>query len=98
MKELLQKLINAHGISGYEEEVREIISAEISKYVDNVSVGKMGGLIAHKKGKGPKIMLAAHMDEIGLMVKSITDEGKIKYSPIGGGEVITIVGHAGHVY
>jgi len=98
MKELLQKLINAHGISGYEEEVREIISAEISKYVDTVSVGKMGGLIAHKKGKGPKIMLAAHMDEIGLMIKSIEENGKIKFSPIGGIDVITIVGQRVHIH
>ena len=98
MKELLDKLINAHGISGYEEQVREIISNEIGKYVDIVSVGKMGGLIAHKKGKGPKIMLAAHMDEIGLMIKSIDDEGKIRFSPIGGVDVITIIGQRVHMH
>jgi endoglucanase len=98
MKDLLEKLINAHGISGYEEQVREIIAAEIAKYVDTVSVGKMGGLIAHKKGKGPKMMLAAHMDEIGLMIKSIDDDGKIRFSPIGGIDVITIVGQRVHMH
>lgn len=80
---LLEKLVNANGISGNEEEVRKIIVNEIKKYVDDVHVDKMGNVIARKKGKKPCIMLAAHMDEVGLIVKAIEDSGKIKFSTIG---------------
>ncbi|MFH1256340.1 MAG: M28 family peptidase [Candidatus Diapherotrites archaeon] len=90
--ELLFKLMEASGVSGSEENVREIIKEEIKPFVDEVFVDKMGNLIAHKKGKRPKVMLAAHMDEIGLMVKGITSEGKLMVSELGGIEVISITG------
>jgi len=92
MDDLLKKLIKTHGISGYEDDIRELIASEISKYVDDVTVGKMGSLIARKKGKGPKIMLAAHMDEVGLMIKYIDHNGRIRFSPIGSLDAMTIVG------
>lgn len=81
--ELLLKLMDASGVSGNEEPVRDLISKEISKYVDEVKVDKMGNLIAVKKGKLPKVMLAAHMDEVGLMVKKIESNGNIKCTGIG---------------
>lgn len=96
---LLAKLINAHGISGKEADVRTIISKEIKKHVDTVKVDKVGNLIAHSKGKGPTVMLVAHMDEVGLIVSKIEDDtygksedGKIYFLPVGGVEPFTLIG------
>jgi len=71
LKELLKKLAEAHGISGYEGEIRKILEAELEGYVDEIKVDRLGNLIATKRGKKPSVMIAAHIDEIGLMVKHI---------------------------
>ena len=86
MKKLLEKLSNAPGISGFEEEIRKIIFNELDGVVDEIKIDEMGNLIAVKNGdlNGKKIMLAAHMDEIGLMVRYIDSDGFIKFSKIGG--------------
>jgi len=84
IEKLLEKLSNAHGISGYEGNVRDIIREEVKPYVDEVRVDKLGNLIAIKKGKSPSVMLAAHMDEIGLMVKYVDDQGFIRFARVGG--------------
>lgn len=81
---LLEKLSNAYGVSGNEHDVRKIIEKEIRPYVNKLTVDDLGNLIAVKKGKGKKILLAAHMDEIGLMVRSVTSNGFLQVSPIGG--------------
>jgi len=81
---LLRTLVNAYGVSGNEAEVRKIIYDEIKDHVDEVTVDKLGNLIAVKKGARPRVMLAAHMDEIGLMIKGIDDEGIIFCSAVGG--------------
>ncbi len=95
--ELLEKLSTAFGVSGNEKNVREIIKEEIEPYVDQVSVDKMGNLVAHRKGKSPRIMLTAHMDEVGLMVKAIDERGKMSISPIGVVESITLIGDRVHI-
>jgi putative aminopeptidase FrvX len=84
IKNLLEKLSNAHGISGYEGNIRDIIQKEVKPCVDEVKVDKFGNLIAVKKGGSPSVMLAAHMDEIGLMTKYIDDEGFIRFAKVGG--------------
>jgi putative aminopeptidase FrvX len=86
MKDLLKKLADAPGVSGFEEEVRNIIIDELKDHVDSVDVDELGNVITTRNGKadGKKIMLAAHMDEIGLMVRYIDKEGFIKFSKIGG--------------
>jgi putative aminopeptidase FrvX len=84
IKALLEKLSNAHGISGYEGSVREIIKKEIESYVDEVKIDTFGNLIAIKKGKSPSVMIAAHMDEIGLMAKYVDDEGFVRFAKVGG--------------
>jgi len=89
---LLEELICAFGVSGFEAEVRDIIKREISKYVDDVKIDKMGNLIAHQKGKAPRGMLAAHMDEVGLMIKSINENGLIRCSSVGSLEAISLIG------
>lgn len=86
MKNLLEKLSNAPGVSGFEGEVRDLMIQEMKDYVDEIEVDDLGNLIAVKNGDpgGKKIMLAAHMDEIGLMVRYIDKQGFIKFSKIGG--------------
>jgi len=86
MKSLLKKLSDAPGVSGFEEEIRNIIIDELKDHVDEVEVDQMGNVITTRKGKpdGKKIMLAAHMDEIGLMIRYIDKDGFIKFSKIGG--------------
>jgi putative aminopeptidase FrvX len=83
---LLKKLTTACGTSGNEDEVRKIIIEDIKDYVDEIRIDRLGNLIAIKKGKEgyPKIMLAAHMDEVGLMVKAIDENGFIKFDIVGG--------------
>ncbi len=93
-KELLVKLIEALGPSGREHNVRSIIKKEIKAYCDKVWTDQFGNLIAYNKGKGIKIMLAAHMDEIGLMIKEIHKNGHISFASIGGIEPITLVGQS----
>ena len=81
---LLEEFSNAHGISGFEKNVREILQKKIKPYVDEIRTDNMGNLIAIKKGKGPRVMVAAHMDEIGFMVKYIDDNGYIYFAKSGG--------------
>ena len=85
MRDLLEKLSNASGVSGFEEEVRNLMIRELEGHVDDMQVDNMGNLIAIKEGApdGKKVMLAAHMDEIGLMVRYIDKDGFIKFSKIG---------------
>ena len=84
MKELLKKLTQAYGPSGSEEIVRDIIRDEIKAYVDEIKVDVLGNLIAVKKGSGMKVMLAAHMDQIGFIVTHIDDKGFLRFSRVGG--------------
>lgn len=94
---LLQRLVDAYGPSGYEKEIRELIRREIKDHVNNVSIDKVGNLIAYKKGVLPNIMLAAHMDEIGLMVSKIDENGRLCFSRIGGFEPLVLLGQMVHV-
>ena len=89
--DLLEELLNVFGVSGSEGDVRKIIAREIKKYVTHINVDKSGNLIAHKKGKRPKVMLAAHMDEIGLIVKNIDNKGRILFSTIGGIDPLALI-------
>jgi endoglucanase len=86
LNENLEKLSNACGVTGNEAPVRELLAQLMKPYVDEITVDRLENVIAVKKGKpgAPKIMLAAHMDEVGLMVKTITKEGFLQFSKIGG--------------
>jgi putative aminopeptidase FrvX len=84
VKELLRKLSNAHGVSGSEGSVFSVIKKELKGHVDEISEDTMGNLIAVKKGNKFRIMLAAHMDEIGLMVKFIDEKGFLRFVALGG--------------
>ncbi len=82
---LLQELTEAHGVPGYEGPVRAV-TCRLLEGLGEITRDQLGSVICHKTGKqdGPRIMLAGHMDEIGFMVKLITDEGYIKFIPLGG--------------
>jgi endoglucanase len=84
--EILEKLSNACGVTGREEEVAQLMKKLLKPYVDEIKEDNLGNVIAIKKGKknAPKIMLAAHMDEIGLLVKIISKEGFLRFTKIGG--------------
>ena len=86
MKELIRKLVESYGPVGFEDDVRATIRAEVADLADEIRVGKLGDLIAVKKGSGngKKIMLVAHMDEIGLMVTHIDKRGYARVAPLGG--------------
>ena len=82
--ELLKKLADAHGISGFEGNIRDIIREEIEGFVDEIREDSNGNLIAIRHGSDLKVMIASHMDEIGFMVQYVTESGFIKFVPIGG--------------
>jgi len=84
--EVLEKLSNACGVAGREEEIRELMLKMLKPHVDEVKEDKLGNVIGMKKGKksAPKVMLAAHMDEIGLMIKTISKEGFLQFTKMGG--------------
>ncbi|MBC8264256.1 MAG: M42 family peptidase, partial [Anaerolineales bacterium] len=92
---LLKKLSEAKGVSGYEAEVREIVAEEFGRYADEVQTDKMGNVIALKRGEGEeprrRIMLAGHMDEIGLMVTKL-EKGFLRFTSVGGFDVRTLLG------
>ena len=83
---LLKELSEAFGPSGFEDQVRSIVRRELSPLADSINTDGVGSLIARLQGgrKSPRIMLSAHMDEVGLMVKYVTDEGFIKFQQLGG--------------
>lgn len=83
--ELLKKISETPGTSGFEDRIRKLIVSEVGSLVDNVSVDNMGNVIAFRKGaEEKKIMLAAHMDEIGFIVSHIDDNGFLRFHPLGG--------------
>ena len=84
---LLERLCKCNGISGDEGKVRELIIEEIKPYADSITVDNLGNLIVHKQGKNrakSRLMLSAHMDEVGLMVTDITSDGYLKFDEVGG--------------
>lgn len=85
-EKLLQEITEANGVSGYENEVRAIMTRELKKYATEVLYDKLGSVMGIKKGKSAdtKVMVIGHMDEIGFMVKEITKEGYVKFLPLGG--------------
>ena len=89
MKKLLQQLTETFGPSGYEANVRAIVQAEVESLADEMRVDALGNLIVRKRPINPgkdtkKIMIAAHMDEIGIIVSHVDENGFVRFSSIGG--------------
>ena len=95
--ELLKKLCTAVGVSGEEDAVRALILKEIEPLADRVEVTPLGNIVAFKQGeKRPvkKLMLCAHMDEVGLVVTNITEDGFLKFETVGGIRPAVLSGRA----
>ena len=87
MVNTLKTLCLLSGVSSFEDEVRNYIKERVSPYADSVRVDAMGNLIVFKKGEkstGNKLMLCAHMDEVGLIIRAITEDGYLKFACVGG--------------
>lgn len=82
--ELIQSLSQTHGPSGDEERIRAAIEALARPLADEVAVDVMGNLTVHRKGSGPKLLFAAHMDSIGFIVTHIEKEGFLRVGRLGG--------------
>lgn len=85
---LVKELCNLGGPSGFEDDVRNFIKERA--YADEITVDSIGNLICHKKGNGKKVMVSAHMDEVGLIITGITEEGFLKFSTLGGIETAVL--------
>jgi len=83
---LLKELTETNGVSGHEVEIRRLMARELKPVTDSIQYDKIGSIMGLKKGGSdrPRVMLVAHMDEIGFIVREITKEGYIKFLPLGG--------------
>lgn len=89
MMELLREICDTPGVAGFEDPIREVVRRELEKSCDQVKVDILGNVIGYKRAKpgsaAPiRVMIAAHMDEIGFMVRHIDAEGFVRFLPIGG--------------
>lgn len=83
--EFLRKLSNADGIASNEDEVRKVLVEELKDFTDEIATDNLGSIILKKEGRqGPSIMLCAHIDEVGFIVRSIADKGQVILMSVGG--------------
>lgn len=95
MQETLETLCRLDGISSFEDEVREFLIDQATPFATSIRVDALGNLIVFKRGEKPtreKLMLAAHMDEVGLMIRGITDDGYLKFVAVGGIDRRVLIG------
>jgi tetrahedral aminopeptidase len=95
MKPLIQKLVETVSPSGYEAPIREMIRAEVEPFVDESHVDAMGNLITRcgqASSDGLKVMLSAHIDEIGVIITHVDEKGFLRFVPVGGVRPLTCVG------
>ena len=89
--DLLKKISETPGAPGFEKHIRNLVIREVTPYADYLDVDNMGNVIAFKKGKqDKKVMLAAHMDEIGFIINHIDDDGFLRFIPLGGFDAKTL--------
>src|SRR6056297_2674659 len=97
--ELLEKLSNIPGVSGFEHEAQELVREELRPYADELWTDRMGNVIALRKARKPsrekpfRLLYSAHIDEIGFMVRHIDDQGFLSFAPIGGFDARTLPSH-----
>jgi endoglucanase len=95
MLNLLKQLCALSGVSSWEDEVRDFIRAQAEPYADQIRVDPMGNLIVFKRGKKPSgnyLMFSAHMDEVGLMITHIEDDGTLRFDTVGGIDRRVLIG------
>jgi endoglucanase len=87
MLKLVKELCALHGVTGHEDAVRDYIKKAAEPFADEISVDKLGNLLVYRKGheeNAKTIVLCAHMDEVGLLIRAITDDGFLKFVCTGG--------------
>ena len=82
--ELMKKMMDTFGPSGFEREINKLVKAEVEQYTDEVITDKLGSLGFTLEGEGPKVLLTGHTDEVGFIVSSITDDGYLTFNQLGG--------------
>ncbi len=82
--DLFKNLTELQGASGNEHAVRVFMKKELEKYADDIVQDNLGGVFGIKRGSGPRVMVAGHMDEVGFMVTQITDNGMLRFQTLGG--------------
>ena len=95
MIETLKTLCALSGVSSFEDPVRDYLMEQAGPFADSVRTDALGNLIVFKKGAkttGNKLMLCAHMDEVGLIVRRITDDGYLKFACVGGIDRRVLIG------
>ena len=95
MTSLVKELCRLDGVSSGEDEVRDFLRRQAEPYADHLRVDALGDLIVFKRGKqatGKKLMLTAHMDEVGFIVKDITEDGLLRFAPVGGIDPRVVIG------
>ncbi|SEH62616.1 endoglucanase [Xylanibacter ruminicola] len=104
LKDILHKMLLTASPSGSEEQITALFAEQLRPFVDEVTTDVNGNCIAHKQGTGPKVMIMAHADEIGLMISYIDDRGFLYFKEIGGidtnllpGQRVNIMGQQGLV-
>ena len=90
--ETLRALNACFGPSGQEGAVAEAIRNIAAPYVDECTVDTLGNLLCHKKGKGPKVLFAAHMDEVGFIITYIEESGLLRFDAVGGVDTRVVIG------
>ena len=88
--ELLRELCQTPGPPGREGPVREVVRRELEPLCDELIVDPLGTLVGRKAGPGPRLMLSAHLDEIGFMVTQVTEQGFLRMIPLGGFDAKTL--------
>ncbi|MFQ6102096.1 MAG: M42 family metallopeptidase [Anaerolineae bacterium] len=103
-QQLLQELTDAHGVPGYEAEVRALVRRYVEP-LGTIERDHIGSLICRQGEAGPRVMLAGHMDEVGFMVQHVTEEGFLKFHPLGGwwdqvllGQQVIVKTHKGDLW
>lgn len=82
--DMFKTLTELPGAPGHEHQVRNFMKKELEKYSDDIIQDRLGGVFGVRRGDGPKVMVAGHMDEVGFMVTQITKNGMIRFQPLGG--------------
>jgi len=89
--DLLQRLCETAGVPGHEDRIRELVVHALEERVDELTVDPIGNVIAMRRGTGgPRMMLSAHMDEIGFIVTHVDDDGFLRFLPLGGFDAKTL--------
>lgn len=97
--EMLRTLTQTPGIASREDKVRDVVTAYLEPIVDSLKVDALGNLIGYRKGSGgPRIAIAAHLDEIGFLVRHIDDDGFLRVQKVGGFDPRVLVAQRVHVH